>query len=53
MAWAPATASFTTLKPVATAAVQIPYCSLVEVSASSAYSGYPATNAFNGAGLAG
>jgi hypothetical protein len=51
VAWSPATASFTTLKPVATTAVQIPYSNLVEVFASSQYSGYPATNAFNGAGL--
>jgi hypothetical protein len=53
MAWAPATATFTTLRPVAVASVQIPYASMVEVAASSAYSGYPAVNVFNGVGLSG
>jgi autotransporter-associated beta strand protein len=52
-AWAPAAASFTTLKPLGVSAGQIPYASLIEVSASSETSGYGVTNAFNGNGLLG
>ena len=52
-AWAPAPASFTSLKPLGASAGVIPYTSIVEVSASEETPGYEVTNIFNGNGMLG
>ncbi len=52
-AWAPAPASFTSLKPLGASAGVIPYTSMVEVSASEETSGYEVMNVFNGNGMLG
>jgi len=54
-AWAPATATFNTLRPMGLAAGMIPFSNMVEVAASEelAGGGYEVVNAFNGNGLSG